>query len=76
MEIKIRTWFTKLLQGSRNGEVIGMGSIQSPQVLMCDDLVVGPVPSYPVSFSTIFHLLCCDDLFVLGELQVFTPSQN
>ena len=53
-----------------------MGSIQSPQVLMCDDLVVGPVPSYPVSFSTIFHLLCCDDLFVLGELQVFTPSQN
>ena len=28
------------------------------------------------SSSTIFHLLCCDDLFVLGELQVFTPSQN
>ena len=37
-----------LLQGSRNGEVIGMVSIQSPQVLMCDDLVVGSVLSYPV----------------------------
>ena len=25
-----------------------MGSIQSPQVLMCDDLVVGSVPRHPV----------------------------
>ena len=27
------------------------------------------------SSSTIFHLLCCDDLFVLGELQVLTKDE-
>ena len=64
VEIKIRTRFTMLLQGSRNGEVIGMGSIQSPQVLMCDDLVVGSVLSYPVfilqyfSFTMLWWLVC------------------
>ena len=26
------------------------------------------------SSSTIFHLLCCDDLSVLGELQVLTKD--
>lgn len=52
-----------------------MGSIQSPQVLLCDDLVVVSVLVIQFSSSTIFHLLCCDDLFVLGELQVLTEDE-
>ena len=56
-----------------------MGSIQSPQVLTFSCVMILLLVLFQViqfSSSTIFHLLCCDDLFVLGELQVFTPSQN